>query len=60
MTTIAQNIGTILVQPEDLAEFQLLTGLFTRMKVATTMLSEEEWEDLGLSLLINEADRSDH
>lgn len=52
-------MNSILIQPKDAVEFQLLTALLSKMKIASTILSEEEWEDWGLSLLMNDVDRSD-
>lgn len=52
-------MSSILIQPKDAMEFQLLTALLSKMKIASTILSEEEWEDWGLSLLMNDVDRSD-
>lgn len=48
----------ILINPKDKAELELLTQLLGRMNVASKILSEEDQEDLGLSILMKEADRT--
>lgn len=52
-------MSAILIQPKDAAEFQLLHSLLAKMKIAATVLSEEDWEDLGLSMLMREVERTD-
>lgn len=52
-------MDTILIQPKDRTEFELLVDLLSKMKVASKILSEEDLEDLGMGLLLKEADRSD-
>jgi hypothetical protein len=52
-------MSAILIQPKDNSEFQLLTTLLSKMKVSAKILADEEWEDLGLGLLIKEVDQSD-
>ena len=52
-------MSSILIQPKDALEFQLLTAMLSKMKITSTILSEEEWEDWGLSLLMTDVDRSD-
>lgn len=48
----------ILINPKDKAELELLTQLLGRMNVASKILSEEDQEDLGLVILMKEADRT--
>ncbi len=51
-------MDAILVTPKDAQEFQLISDLFTRMKVQTKVLSLEEKEDLYFAELMKEADRN--
>ncbi|MBM2814732.1 MAG: hypothetical protein HW421_1494 [Ignavibacteria bacterium] len=51
-------MDSILISPKDIQEFQLITDLFSKMKVKTKILSLEEKEDLYLGELMKEADRS--
>ncbi len=51
-------MDTILVSPKDTQEFQLISDLFSKMKIKTKVLSSEEKEDLYLGELMKEADRS--
>ena len=48
----------ILIEPKDLAEFNLISALFQKMNIRmkTLNLSDEEREDLGLLMLMNEVD----
>ena len=51
-------MDTLLVSPKDTQEFQLISDLFSRMKVKTKVLTSDEKEDIGLTELMKEADRS--
>ena len=51
-------MDTILVSPKDNKEFQLISDLFSKMKIKTKVLSTEEKEDLILGELMKEADRT--
>ncbi len=48
----------ILIEPKDLAEFNLISALFQKMNIRmkTLNLSDEEREDLGLLMLMDEVD----
>lgn len=48
----------ILIEPKDLAEYNLISALFQKMNIRmkTLNLSDEEREDLGLLMLMNEVD----
>ena len=48
----------ILIEPKDLAEYNLISALFQKMNIRmkTLNLSDEEREDLGLSILMKEVD----
>ncbi len=48
---------SIIINPKDKAEFELLTQILSRMNIASKVISEEHQEDLGLSILMKEADR---
>ncbi len=53
-------MGTITIEPKDIAEFQLLTSLLKKMKIrAKVNLSDEEKEDLGMAILMSEVDWKD-
>ena len=48
----------ILIEPKDLAEYNLISALFQKMNIRmkTLNLSDEEREDLGLLMLMDEVD----
>ena len=48
----------IIAKPKTAAEFNLLKELLKKMGIASTILTDEEKEELGLLKLMNEADRS--
>jgi hypothetical protein len=52
---------TILIEPKDVAEYNLLTALLEKMKVRMKVLnmSDEEREDFGLLKLMEEVDWND-
>ena len=51
-------MNTILVVPKDNQEFQLISDLFTKMKIKTKVLSSEEQDDIIFGELMKEADRT--
>lgn len=51
---------SLLITPKDEAELELLSALLTRLNIATTTIAEEDKEDIGLGILLQEADRSEH
>jgi len=51
-------MDSILITPKDAQEFQLISELFDKMKIKSKVLNLEEKEDLYLSQLMKEADRS--
>ena len=51
-------MDAILVRPKDIEEFQLISDLFSRMKVKTKVLSSDEKEDLYFGELMKDADRT--
>lgn len=52
------KMDAILVRPKDAEEFQLISELFSRMKVKTMILSSDEKEDLYFGELMKDADRT--
>lgn len=51
---------SLLITPKDGAEFELLSALLARLNIATTVIAEEDKEDIGLGIFMQEADRSEH
>lgn len=51
---------SLLITPKDEAELELLSALLARLNIATTVLTEDDQEDVGLGILMREADRSEH
>lgn len=51
---------SILITPKSQAEFDLLQDLLKRMRIKARVLdlTDEEKEDLGLHILMNQADRA--
>ncbi len=47
---------SIIVTPKNQEEFRLLTDLLAKMDISSKVLSEEEKEDTGLGILLQEAD----
>ena len=52
---------TILIETKDASEYSLITALLEKMKIRMKVLnlSDEDKEDLGLLLLMQEADLND-
>ncbi|MGB4775850.1 MAG: hypothetical protein WBP45_11800 [Daejeonella sp.] len=48
---------TIIVSPKTKAEFKLLTDILHKMKIAAKVLTDEQKEDIGLGMMMKEADR---
>lgn len=51
-------MDAILLKPKDSKELKLITDLVAKMNVPAKIISEDDLEDMGLSLLMKEADRS--
>ena len=51
-------MDAILLKPKDSKELKLITDLVEKMNVPAKIISEDDLEDMGLSLLMKEADRS--
>lgn len=52
-------MSTIIVNPKDQKELQFLSELLQKLNINAKVLSKEDTEDLGLSILMKEVDRSD-
>lgn len=52
------DMESIIINPKNKAEFELLTQLLSRMKITAKVVSEEDKEDLGLAVLMRKADRT--
>ena len=50
---------TIVIRPRNKEESQLIRDICQKMGLDTQSLSEEEVEELGLAMMLNEADRSE-
>ncbi len=48
------------ITPKDKAELELLSALLARLNIATTVIAEDDKEDIGLGILMQEADRDEH
>ncbi|MGM0738991.1 MAG: hypothetical protein ACQETM_07525 [Bacteroidota bacterium] len=49
---------TLIIQSENSRDIKLLKEIVTKMGLKTAQLTHEQVEDIGLSLLMKEADRS--
>ncbi len=49
---------SLLVKPKDEAELKLISDLLKKMRISTKLLSQEEQEDLGLTMLLKQTDRT--
>lgn len=50
---------SLLITPRDQAELDLLANLLARLNIATTVVEEEEEEDIRLGMLMAETNRSE-
>jgi hypothetical protein len=53
------DMNTIIVQPKTKAEMQLVSEMLKKMRIASKVLSDEEREDMGLGILMKQANRSE-
>lgn len=53
-------MNSIVISPKDPNEFQFLKSLLEKLGVKSKVLSDEDMEDLGMAVLMKDADRSDH
>lgn len=51
---------SLLITPKDGAELELLSALLARLNIPTTVIAEDDKEDIGLGILLQEANRSEH
>ena len=49
---------SLLITPKDEGELDLLSALLSRLNIATTLIGDEEKEDIGMSFFLQEADRT--
>lgn len=59
MISYLYYMSTIVVSPKNKEEFQFLSELLLKLNIRVKVISDEEIEDLGLSLLMKDVDRSD-
>ncbi len=52
-------MNTIIVQPKTKEEMQLISDVLKKMRISSKVLTEEEREDIGLGMLMKQADRSE-
>ena len=52
-------MNTIIVQPKTKEEMQLVSDVLKKMRISSKVLTEEEREDIGLVMLMKQADRSE-
>lgn len=52
-------MSSIVINPKSKKELQFISELLDKLGVSSKVLSDEELEDLGLSLLMKDVDRSD-
>ena len=48
---------TLLINPSNNKQFELLSELLKQLKIKTTVLSKEDKEEMGLLALLSQADR---
>ena len=49
---------SIVISPKNLTDMRFVFELLKKLSIPTKILSDEEKEDLGLSMLLREADRT--
>jgi len=49
---------SIVITPKNKSELDLISNLLKKLKINASYLSEEEKEDLGVKILMKEADRT--
>ncbi|MEP0365699.1 MAG: hypothetical protein ABJN36_09455 [Cyclobacteriaceae bacterium] len=52
-------MSSIVINPKSSKELQFISELLKKLGVKSKVLSDEDTEDLGLSLLMKDVDRSD-
>lgn len=54
-----KSMDTLIVSPKTPEDLKILTDLLNRLGIAVLRLNEEEKEDLGLAILMQEANREE-
>lgn len=49
---------SLMITPKDEGELELLSALLSRLNIATTLIDDEDREDIGMGLLLQEGDRT--
>ncbi len=52
-------MSSIVINPKDAKELQFISELLQKLGIKAQVLSAEDSEDLGLSILMRDVDRSD-
>lgn len=52
-------MDTLIVSPKTIEDLKILTDLLNRLGISVLRLSEEEKEDLGLAILMQDANREE-
>ena len=48
----------VIVTPKDRAEMEFIHGLLRKLGIGSRLMTDEEMEDIGLGIMMKEADRS--
>lgn len=51
-------MSTVIIDTKDKSELRLVTDLMKRLGIGTKILSDREKEDLGLSMMMKDVDRT--
>jgi hypothetical protein len=52
-------MNTIIVQPKTKAEMQLVSEMLRKMRITSKIINDQEREELGLGLLMKQANRTE-
>ncbi len=52
-------MSPIVISPKDKSEFEFVSNLLKKHGIESKVLKDEDSEDIGLSILMKEVDRSD-
>lgn len=53
------TMGSIVISPRDQKEFEFIKNLLQKLGVKSKVLANADIEDLGMSILMKDVDRSD-
>ena len=53
------HMNSIVIKPKDQKELKFMVDLLRKLGVESKVLSDEEKEDIGLSLMMKDVDRQD-